>query len=613
MKLKLFGKKDQDEAAVAAEADDGAAEVDLEEAPMDPEEGAVETKKRGAAPSVHYGDDGYEEAINLDGMENIDIEDTTWSEQWAGIGLHLVGVLFFLYWFIFSLELLGTGAKVLTGCAAAGLFGGNTNPVASLIVGMLVTVLLQSSSTTTSIIVSLVGAGSIAVEPAIFMVMGSNIGSSVTNTIVAMGQMGNGLELERAFAGATVHDMFNFLSVLILFPIECATQMFARMTQAMTVNYNPSEGGKKSKGIKTIISPILDKIIISNKKVIEEVANGKSCNEYYPTECNPSGTQTYQACVEDGRVGLITCSKEGYCPAFFEEGATQSSDTVSGAIALVLGIIFLVLCLMGLVTILKRMLLGASTRIIKKATAINGYISMLIGCAITIAVQSSSVTTSVLTPLVKVGVVTVDQMYPLTLGANIGTTITSMLAAVVADTAAVMQVALAHFFFNIFGIIIWYPVPRMRRVPIAMAKALGKATRWWRRFPFLYLAVVFFALPLILLGISSLFVGGETSLITLGSILVIAIAFMLAKFLWWWFKKDGAAKTQANFKRRQHKKNIQARLADEWDPLVSQVKALKEHVGLEDDEDTELNTEEPRNASVATEDEEIPAEGRQAE
>ncbi len=89
----------------------------------------------------------------------------------------MIGILFFLYWFIFSLELLSTGAKALTGCAAGGLFGGNTNPVASLIVGMLVTILLQSSSTTTLIIVSLVGAGSIPVEPAIFMVMGANIGT----------------------------------------------------------------------------------------------------------------------------------------------------------------------------------------------------------------------------------------------------------------------------------------------------------------------------------------------------------------------------------------------------------------------------------------------------
>ena len=122
------------------------------------------------------------------GLEEED--DITWAEvcrncfvhtpaQWAKIALNLTGVLFCLYWFIFSLELLGTGAKVLTGCAAAGLFGGNTNPVASLIVGILVTVMLQSSSTTTSIIVALVGAGSIPVEPAIFMVMGANIGTYV--------------------------------------------------------------------------------------------------------------------------------------------------------------------------------------------------------------------------------------------------------------------------------------------------------------------------------------------------------------------------------------------------------------------------------------------------
>jgi sodium-dependent phosphate cotransporter len=170
-------------------------------------------------------------------------------KEWTRIGLLWLGILIALYFFIFSLELLGTGAKVLTGCAAAALFGDNTNAVASLIVGMLVTVLLQSSSTTTSIIVSLVGSGAVSVEAAIYMVMGANIGTSVTNTIVAMGQMGDGEELERAFAGATVHDMFNFLSVLVLFPVELITNMLARMTQAMTKNFNPNpDGEKKSKG-----------------------------------------------------------------------------------------------------------------------------------------------------------------------------------------------------------------------------------------------------------------------------------------------------------------------------------------------------------------------------
>ena len=96
---------------------------------------------------------------------------------WFKILINFVMIAFCLYWFIFSLELLSTGAKVLTGCSAGTLFGDNTNPVASLIVGILVTVMLQSSSTTTSIIVSLVGAEAIPVEPAIYMVMGANIGT----------------------------------------------------------------------------------------------------------------------------------------------------------------------------------------------------------------------------------------------------------------------------------------------------------------------------------------------------------------------------------------------------------------------------------------------------
>jgi sodium-dependent phosphate cotransporter len=227
------------------------------------------------------------------------------------------------------------------------------------------------------------------------------------------------------------------------------------------------------------------------------------------------------------------------------------------------------------------MLLGGSEDIIKKATAINGYVSMAIGCGITMAVQSSSVTTSVLTPLVGVGIVSVEQMYPLTLGANIGTTITSILAALVAETSDAMQVALAHFFFNIFGILIWYPVPFMRAVPIKMCKALGKATRWWRGFPFLYIAVVFFLIPLVELGLSYLFVNDSKALVTLGSLLTVFVVLFLAKFLWWCFKRDGMSIIEANFKRRQYKKDIMARVIDEWDPLVVTVKDIKSEVGID--------------------------------
>ena len=69
-----------------------------------------------------------------------------------------------------------------------------------------------------------------------------------------------------------------------------------------------------------------------------------------------------------------------------------------------------------------------------------------------LVVQSSSITTSVLTPLVGLGVIQLEQMFPLTLGANIGTTVTGLLAAMVTDSVEALQVALAHLFFNIFGI-----------------------------------------------------------------------------------------------------------------------------------------------------------------
>ena len=61
------------------------------------------------------------------------------------------------------------------------------------------------------------------VDTAIFIVMGANIGTSVTNTIVSIGQSGDRDQFGRAFAGATVHDMFNCLSVAILLPLEWAS------------------------------------------------------------------------------------------------------------------------------------------------------------------------------------------------------------------------------------------------------------------------------------------------------------------------------------------------------------------------------------------------------
>jgi len=158
---------------------------------VESEEKEIRSRKDRPTGSIHFGD------VDFDVEE--EYGDATWGEvcraccthtpqEWGWIFVGVCVVVFFLYWFLFGLDLLGTGAKVMTGCVAGGLFGDDANPVAGLMVGILSTVLLQSSSTTTSIIVSLTGADVVSVNQGIYMVMGANIGTSVTNTIVAMGQ-----------------------------------------------------------------------------------------------------------------------------------------------------------------------------------------------------------------------------------------------------------------------------------------------------------------------------------------------------------------------------------------------------------------------------------------
>jgi sodium-dependent phosphate cotransporter len=381
----------------------------------------VKTRKDRPTGSTHMGDiDFFEETVD-------EIGDATWAEvcqtccvhdakEWGYIFLGVVMVAFFLYFFLLGLELLGTGAKVMTGCAAGGLFGDDTNPVASLMVGILATVLLQSSSTTTSIVVSLVGAETVAAQQGIYMIQGANIGTSVTNTIVAMGQMGDGDQLERAFAGATVHDMFNFLSVAILFPVEVAFGYLHHLTVAMTKNVNVSDGDSWEGPIKKIVAPLGNKIIISNKDIITGVAKGQTCSDFYPINCTDPGNPTKKTCSQ---VGLIGCDKKtGECPAFFDANASAGDDKLSGAVAFIISLAMLISCLIGLVWILRKMLLGMSTRIIYKSTNINGYLAMAVGCGITILVQSSSITTSVLTPFVGMGALQLEQMFPLTLGVS---------------------------------------------------------------------------------------------------------------------------------------------------------------------------------------------------
>ena len=130
--------------------------------------------------------------------------------------LQIAGLVYFL---LVAVSLIGGGFKLAAGDQAKELFAFASNPVAGLVVGIVATALIQSSSTVTSIIVGLV-AGGLPVSIAIPMVMGANIGTTITNTIVSLGHVRKGDEFRRAFAAATIHDFFNLISVFIFLPLE---------------------------------------------------------------------------------------------------------------------------------------------------------------------------------------------------------------------------------------------------------------------------------------------------------------------------------------------------------------------------------------------------------
>jgi sodium-dependent phosphate cotransporter len=356
--------------------------------------------------------------------------------------LVLVLILFFT-----SLELMGDSFKLMGEGVARTLLQMTSNPFVGLFIGILATSLVQSSSTTTTLTVSLVAAGALDIAGAIPIVMGANIGTSVTNTIVSLGSVTRKEEFRRAMSAATVQDFFNFLAVGVLFPLELIFQVVSRPAAYFTESL-ASLGGTQ------LLSPV--------KQLTEPIA-----------------------------------------------GFVIAATGEHGVLVLLAGLALLFLSLKFLVSLLKSLVLGRSERVLHNYIFGHPVMSMLVGVALTFLVQSSSITTSLTVPLVGAGILTVTQIYPFVLGANVGTTMTAILAALVLASSgapgsaealqgiAAVKVALAHLFFNVYGIALFLPIERLRRIPIRLAELLGNWAVTNRAYAIGYIVAVFFIVPLL--------------------------------------------------------------------------------------------------------------------
>uniref|UniRef100_A0A3Q1FMD5 Sodium-dependent phosphate transport protein 2A n=1 Tax=Acanthochromis polyacanthus TaxID=80966 RepID=A0A3Q1FMD5_9TELE len=445
------------------------------------------------------------------------------------VSLSKIPLLFILlFLFVCSLDTLSSAFQLAGGKVAGDIFQDNavlSNPVAGLVVGILVTVLVQSSSTSTSIVVSLVASGLLEVRSAVPVIMGTNIGTSVTNTIVAMMQAAERTEFQRAFAGATIHDCFNWLSVLVLLPLEVVSGLMARLSHLLVSSFKLQPGEEAPELLKVITEPVTKLIIQLDKCVItgiamgdEDMRNRSLVKEWCQTDLVMVMAHLHRCllhmqthCVTLWRQLESVTAVNECCTHLFV--STGLSDLTVGLILLAASLAVLCTCLLLLVKLLNSLLKGQVAKVIHKVINTDlpypfgwlaGYIAMFVGAGVTFVVQSSSVFTSAITPLIGIGVISLERAYPLTLGSNIGTTATALLAALASPgnkLATAIQIALCHLFFNVFGILLWYPLPFMR-LPIRMAGVLGERTAKYRWFAVLYLLICFLLLPSLVLGLS---------------------------------------------------------------------------------------------------------------
>ena len=353
-------------------------------------------------------------------------------------------VVVFLYLFLVGVSTLEAGIRALGSGFQEGLLENVTNPVAGLFAGVLVTVMVQSSSVTTSTIVGLVGSGTVTVEAAVPMIMGANIGTTITNTIVSLGHARRSEEFRRAFSAATMHDFFNVMAVLIFFPLELATGFMTRIAEALTgvLGGGSVAGGEAKSPIKQIVrEPV---------KLVQDLL----------------------------------------------ESVTDSS-VLLGALLFATGLLLIFAALGVMSRNMRTLIEGRIETAMNAAVARGGgVVGIVTGILVTMGVQSSSITTSILVPLVGSGVLAIRNAFPITLGANIGTTVTALLASLAVDLQAGLVIALHHVLFNVIGVAVFYPVPAVRNIPVNLAERLaGVATRH-RAVVGVYVVGAFLILPL---------------------------------------------------------------------------------------------------------------------
>lgn len=397
-------------------------------------------------------------------LEDLDVDDD--SERKDPLGFlpldgkakeiaNWIAVIIGIWILLNGVGMIGDGFKGIAGDRAEELFSFAENPFVGLAIGIVATAIIQSSSTTTSIVVGMI-AGGLPLNIAIPMLFGANMGTSVTSTLVALGLAGNKKQFQQGFSMATVHDFFNLIAILIFFTLEMITGFLGKTATAIAPSLSGSGDGVLA-GIFESIGDFID---------------------------------------------MITEPLVGLAGSLVE----PLGDVWGGVALAVLGIVLILFSIQFIGNILNALLVGKAQDILYAALGKNAFVGVLSGAAITTLVQSSSTTTALTVPLAASGKFKVRTLFPFVVGANIGTTVTGLIAAFSAsgtEAEAAMAGALVHTLFNTFAAILILSVPFLRKLPPMGSDWLAAMATKNKLYVFAWIGGVFFILPILAVFISN--------------------------------------------------------------------------------------------------------------
>lgn len=343
-----------------------------------------------------------------------------------------------LVFFLFCIKLMVASLGMFAGGFQENILSSALDPFIGLFIGLLATAIIQSSSTTSTMVVAMVATGTLTLGEAIPVIMGANVGTSLTSSIVALGFISDKGAFRKAVSAGIIHDFFNIMMVLILFPLEYYYGFLSK------------------------ISIYLQRIIFGDG-VIESTGDWKW---------------------------------------FFDLGI---ADRISGlvqndVIVMILSFVLLFVSIKLLTSIIRKTVIGDSQNKLRKFVFQKPIKSFGWGVLITSAIQSSSVSTSLLVPLVATKKIRLINAFPFIIGANLGTTLTALIAASFSSETA-MSIAIAHLLFNLTGALLFMLFAGFREGMVSFTKKFSNVITRKRVIGLAYVIVTFFLLPFILISI----------------------------------------------------------------------------------------------------------------